>query len=100
MSSIHIVSLEDARRAFREEAALLTESLNKKQDSSSQSEKFYLSSADVQRELGISKATLARWRKDKTIRFSPIGGKLFYLRSDVDKLIREHLVVADEGVAQ
>lgn len=93
MADIQIVTLEDARQAFREEAAKLSESLRKKQGPSSRSETSYLSSSDVQKELGVSKATLARWRHDNKIRFSRIGGKLLYLRSDIDRLVQSHIVI-------
>ena len=91
METLQILTLDDARGAFREEAKILSESLRSPQNQ----ENTYLTSAGVQLELGISRATLSRWRKDKTIRFSRVDGKLFYLRSDVDELMRENLVVAD-----
>lgn len=93
MSIVQLLTIEDAREAFRAEAELLSASREKERGSSPPSQKPYLSSADVQRELGISKATLARWRNEGLIRFSKVLGKLLYRREDIDRLVREHVVV-------
>ena len=91
------MTLEDARRAFREEAVLLSEILSKKQGSNSQDENSYLSSSDVQRELRLSKATLARWRNEGLIGFSKVLGKLLYRREDIENLVQSHVVTKGDA---
>lgn len=82
-----LLSIEDARRAFSQEVkALLRE--NPPRSSARAAKKDFLSSAEVQEELGISKATLARWRCRGLIPFSKIGNKLIYERSEIEKAVR------------
>lgn len=95
MAAIKIVSLDDARRAFREEAKILTETLTKTQDPAPSNS--VLSSAGVQRELNVSRATLSRWRTEGRIRFSKIGSKLFYRREDIENLIQSNVVTQGVG---
>jgi len=84
---LELLTIEDARRAFSQEVkALLREQSSR--SSATTSSKDFLSSAEVQEELGISKATLARWRSRGLIPFSKIGNKLIYKRSEIEKAVR------------
>ena len=44
----------------------------------------YLTNREAMSALGVSKATLARWRADGTLPFSKIGNSLYYAVDDVE----------------
>lgn len=45
-------------------------------------------SADVKQKLNISERTLQRWRKNKVLQFSKIGGKCYYSAAAIRRLMR------------
>lgn len=49
--------------------------------------KTYLTNAEAQAYLGLSKATLARYRADGTLPYSKVGSSVFYRTADVEALI-------------
>ena len=95
MSTVQLLTLDDARTVLREDLSELREAHELNSTSRRSGNDKYLSGSDVQEALCISKATLARWRSDKTIRFSRIGGKLIYLQSDIDRLVQENIVTEE-----
>ena len=97
---LELVSLEDARRAFAQEARAILGERPKKQASPAPASRQYITSGEVQELLGISKATLARWRKNGTLPYSKIGAKVFYNRIDLDKLIQESATGAADREGQ
>ena len=86
---LELLTIEDARRAFAQEARAILGEGPKKQASPAPAPKQYFTSSEVQALLSISKATLARWRKNGILPYSKIGSKVFYNRIDLDKLIQE-----------
>lgn len=44
----------------------------------------YLTNRQAMAALGVSKATLARWRTDGTLPFSKVGASVFYAVADID----------------
>ncbi len=55
-------------------------------------EEPYLDNQDLLNLLKISKRTAQLWREQGKIAYSQIGGKIFYYRTDIEKLIRKHYV--------
>jgi hypothetical protein len=49
--------------------------------------KAFLTNAEAQRYLGLSKATLARYRADGTLPFSKIRSSVYYRLQDVEALL-------------
>ena len=98
MSPIQILTLDDARAAIRLELSEIRDSSKDCDDNRRVPVGEYLSTQDVLKALRISKATLARWRRDKKIRFSKIGEKLLYLRSDIEELVRSHICLENDSV--
>ena len=47
----------------------------------------WLSNAEAMRELGLSRSTLARWRKSGRLPYSKSGSLVFYRRSDVERML-------------
>ena len=54
--------------------------------------KEYLTNAEAQTYLGLSKATLARYRADGTLRYSKVGQSVYYRLADVEALLDRHTV--------
>ena len=52
--------------------------------------KKWLKSAEVKELLGISHGTLQAMRNNGTIKFSRIGGMIYYNIGDVDKIMEEN----------
>ena len=48
----------------------------------------FLSVEETAKELRVTKPTLWRWDKDGYLKPVKIGGRVFYRRSDIDKLLR------------
>ena len=47
---------------------------------------------ELSKQLMISKSTLYRWVHHKTIPFVKIGGKLRFLKNDIEDFIKQHSV--------
>lgn len=52
--------------------------------------KAYLTNAEAQKYLGLSKATLARYRAEGTLPYSKVGSSVFYRTADVEALIERN----------
>lgn len=92
MSTIEIISLEDAKTAIREEMESIFSRLSVEIQKGNQDSAKYLSSSEVLKVLGISRATLARWRAQNRIAFSKIDGKILYESSKIEELVQRHSI--------
>lgn len=52
----------------------------------------FLTNREAQKALGVSKATLARWRKDGTLPYSKVGQSVYYAVDDVNALLASRQV--------
>ena len=52
----------------------------------------WLTNRGAQAALGVSKPTLARWRKAGTLAYSKVGGSVYYAVSDVEALLESRRV--------
>lgn len=55
-------------------------------------EKVWLSNKEAQKYLGVSETWLERKRSAMKLHFSHIDKKIWYLKSDLDKMIRQNIV--------
>jgi hypothetical protein len=53
---------------------------------------IFLDNADFIQLMKISKRTAQMWRDEGKISFSQVGNKIYYLLSDVEKLLEQHYV--------
>ena len=56
--------------------------------------KAWLTNAEAQRYLGLSRGTLARHRADGVLPYSKVGASVFYRLADVEALLASHVVAA------
>ncbi|MAQ94830.1 MAG: hypothetical protein CMM84_15040 [Rhodothermaceae bacterium] len=54
--------------------------------------KGWLTNAEAMEYLGLSRPTLARYRKDGKLPYAKVGSSVFYQLADVEALLAEHLV--------
>lgn len=59
--------------------------------------KAYLTNREAQDYLGLSKATLARYRADGTLPYSKVGQSVYYRLADVEALLDRHAVGPASG---
>ena len=57
--------------------------------------KAYLTNAEAQEYLGLSKATLARYRADGTLLFSKVGQNVYYRLDAIEALLDRNTVGGD-----
>ena len=50
--------------------------------------KTYYDNADMMQMFNVTARTLQRWRQERLIPFKKLGGKIYYLSDEVDKLMR------------
>lgn len=55
-------------------------------------EKLWLSNAEAARYLGVSKDWLKDRRLEGTLHYSKVGNTIFYMKKEVDDLIRKNAV--------
>lgn len=55
-------------------------------------EKLWLSNTEAARYLGVSKDWLKDRRLDGTLHYSKVGNTIFYMKKEVDDLIRKNAV--------
>ena len=66
----------------------LNEFLNRQQESDSRTPLAqWMDNSEVMRALNISQRTLQTLRSNGTLPYSQIGGKLYYKRADIEKLL-------------
>lgn len=53
-----------------------------------------LTTTDLERMFGVTRQTLARWRKDKGLSWTRIGGKVFYQRWQVLQFLQNSQIKA------
>ena len=61
--------------------------------------KAYLTNAEAQAYLGLSKATLARYRADGTLPYSKVGSSVYYLTADLEALLASRAVTGPSASA-
>lgn len=54
--------------------------------------RLWLSQRDAAKYLGVSKDWLNSRRLDGTLHFSKVGNTIFYIKSEIDNLIRDNAV--------
>lgn len=84
-STIVIATLGDLQQLFEDIARNRiseTERLKSQQEES-------ISPVDVCRELGVSRTTLTRWQKSGYLVPAKVGGKVFYSRKQMNKLVMQ-----------
>lgn len=54
--------------------------------------RLWLSQRDAARYLGVSKDWLNSRRLDGTLHFSKVGNTIFYIKSEIDNLIKDNAV--------
>lgn len=54
--------------------------------------RLWLSQRDAARYLGVSKDWLNSRRLDGTLHFSKVGNTIFYIKSEIDNMIRDNAV--------
>ncbi|HEX9950437.1 MAG TPA: helix-turn-helix domain-containing protein [Rubricoccaceae bacterium] len=59
--------------------------------------KDWLTNREAQTYLGLSKATLARYRADGTLAYSRLNSSVYYRRADIEALLERHAVRAGYG---
>lgn len=59
--------------------------------------KSFLTNAETQEYLGLSKATLARYRADGTLPYSKVGQSVYYKLSDVEALLERSAVASSKA---
>ncbi len=52
----------------------------------------WMTNRETQKALGLSKATLARYRKDGTLPYSKVGSSVYYERAAVEELLSSRTV--------
>jgi hypothetical protein len=53
----------------------------------------FIDNSDFVRMMNISKRTAQTWRLEKRIAYSQVGAKIYYASVDIDKLIRNNLIL-------
>ena len=53
---------------------------------------IFLDNADFIQLMKISKRTAQTWRDEGKVSFSQVGSKIYYLLSDVEKLLEQHYI--------
>lgn len=81
MAAIEFVTKEDLEQFKRELFAELRKPIHKPQKQ--QEHKEWLKSYEVRKMLGISPGTLQNLRRNGSLRFSKIGGLMYYRYDDV-----------------
>lgn len=61
--------------------------------------KAYLTNREAQAYLGLSKATLARYRADGTLPYSKVGQAVFYRLADIEAALERHSVAGPDRAA-
>lgn len=51
-----------------------------------------LTSADVKRLFDISESCIKRWRRDRVIPYTKIGGTIYYFKDSIHKMLQERFV--------
>lgn len=55
----------------------------------------WIESVKIPKLLGISRKTYQTWRDKKILAFSQIGNKIYIKRSDLERLMQDHYIEAD-----
>ena len=58
-------------------------------------ERDWMDKQDVMFMLRISDATLRRWRRNKVLSHTKMGGKIYYRRDEIEKKLHSNMVKCD-----
>jgi hypothetical protein len=87
-----LTSKPDLKRLIRKSVrAAVVEVLEKKETKQAEP-KEWLTNKEAQDFLGLSRATLQRYRDRGTLPYSKVGGNIYYRYADVVALLEENLV--------
>lgn len=89
--AIEIVTKEDLND-FR---TLLLDDIREIFQSKTEQPKQWLKSAEVRKLLNISSGTLQTLRINKTLSYTRIGGTIYYLHKDIEKLLDQNKVSSE-----
>lgn len=88
--NIQIVTTEDLERAKQDIINTMREEMTNLGNHNSEDD--YLTSKQVQEELGISSRQFQKYRDQRRIAFSQFGRKIYVKRSDLNKFIESHRI--------
>jgi hypothetical protein len=57
----------------------------------------WIESVKIPKMLGISRKTYQTWRDKKLLAYSQIGNKIYVNRSDLEKIMKDHYIEADNN---
>jgi excisionase family DNA binding protein len=90
---IHFVTSKNRLKATIEEAVerAVAAALERSRSSRTPGGKDWLTNEEAMAYLGLSRPTLARYRKAGTLPFSKVGSSVFYRQEDVAELLERNL---------
>ena len=92
-----ITSTEDLRRIVDASVEAATEKVLSRVKTTESSHKEWLTNREVMGFLGLSKATLQRYRTSGRLPYSKIGGNIYYRYHDLVAVLEDNLV-REEGM--
>lgn len=90
MATLEFVTKEDLEQFKRELFAELRRPMHRPQKQREQKE--WLKSYEVRKMLGISPGTLQNLRRKGTLRFSKVGGLMYYRYSDIEEMMNDRAI--------
>ena len=60
-------------------------------------DKKWIGNREAMKMLGLSRATLQRYRAEKLFPYSKIGGNIYYRRADIENLLERNLRIPPEA---
>ncbi|GIV60281.1 MAG: hypothetical protein KatS3mg043_1370 [Rhodothermaceae bacterium] len=84
--------LDDLRAAIRQDLEEVLRPDARTAEARNPDPLAYISNAEAMRLLGVSRATLQRWRDSGELPYARVGSMIFYRREDLEAFIGRHLV--------
>ena len=89
--------LDDLREAIRHDIEAALRPDRRTAEAHNPAPLAYISNADTIRLLGVSKATLQRWRDSGELPYAKVGGMIFYRRADLEAFIGRHVAMPERA---